>query len=436
MQSMRPLTNVSDDELLRRLAVLVRESRHTEAELVAHIGEVDARRLYAREAVPSMFQYCTERLHLSGAEAYLRIAAARAARDHPVILSMLADGRLHLTAVAMLAPHLTPENRDVLLLRATHRTKRAIEELLAELAPRPDAPTLVRRLPEKRASAVPSPARLPVAPVTSASTSAASAEDSRAPVSILATAMPPLHVAPSTKELRLDGVVSRRSSDTVAQCWRVEPLSLARYKVQFTASAELREKLERLRDLMRASVPDGDLVKIIDAAVTEKLDRLERRRFGLAKAPRVAAPRVDESDHPKDSPSPHQAADDVTPGPMAADPMATDPTSGGLVTAGPVTSGLALTRTDPPPHSRHVPAEVRRAVYERGGARCCFVDEQGRRCTARAWLQFHHRHPFALGGEHSPATVSVLCHAHNRCMAVVDFGRETMDRYSRKGASS
>ena len=43
-----------------------------------------------------MFAYCTEVLHLSEAEAYLRIAAARAAREHPLLLTLLADGRLHL----------------------------------------------------------------------------------------------------------------------------------------------------------------------------------------------------------------------------------------------------------------------------------------------------------------------------------------------------
>jgi len=47
-----------------------------------------------------------------------------------------------------------------------------------------------------------------------------------------------------------------------------------------SASAESRDKLERLKDLMRSSVPDGDLGAIIDAAVTEKLERLEARRFG------------------------------------------------------------------------------------------------------------------------------------------------------------
>jgi hypothetical protein len=61
MQSVQPLTAIPDDELLRQLAALVADSRRTEADLVLHIAEVDARKLYAREATPSMFQYCTGR---------------------------------------------------------------------------------------------------------------------------------------------------------------------------------------------------------------------------------------------------------------------------------------------------------------------------------------------------------------------------------------
>ena len=118
MEPTRSLEQLTDGELLLRLADILRQSRRSEADLVAHIGEVDARRLYAREASPSMFAYCTERLHLSEAEAYLRIAAARASRQHPILLAMLADGRLHLTAIAKLAPHLTPDNRDAVLERA------------------------------------------------------------------------------------------------------------------------------------------------------------------------------------------------------------------------------------------------------------------------------------------------------------------------------
>ena len=105
----------------------------------------------------------------------------------------------------------------------------------------------------------------------------------------------------------------------------IEPLSPARYKVQFTASAELREKLERLQALMRSSIPDGDLAAVIEVAVSEKLDRLESRRFGRTKAPR-----------------------------------------------------MTLADTDVRAASRHVPAAVRRAVHERDEGRCHYVDQQGR----------------------------------------------------------
>jgi hypothetical protein len=165
----RRLRALSDDELLQRLSALLGHSRRVEWELVAHIGEVEERRLYAREACDSMFVHCTNVLHLSEHEAYLRIAAARAARAHPVLLAMLGDGRLHLSGIAKLAPHLTRVNRDDLLARATYRSKRQIEVLVANLAPRPDVPTSVRKLPE----------RTPARPAAAAATSVAAPDDAR-----------------------------------------------------------------------------------------------------------------------------------------------------------------------------------------------------------------------------------------------------------------
>jgi hypothetical protein len=130
--------SLSDDQLLRRLGEITRDSRRVEAELVAHIAEVDARRLYAREGCSSMFAYCVEVLHLSEPETNLRLVVARATRRHPVLLDMLRDGRLHLSGIVLVAPHLTQANRDEVLARATHSSKRHIEELVACLAPRPD----------------------------------------------------------------------------------------------------------------------------------------------------------------------------------------------------------------------------------------------------------------------------------------------------------
>jgi hypothetical protein len=81
---------------------------------------------------------------------------------------MLADGRLHLSAVCLLAPHLTEENRASLLEAAVHRSKRRIELLLAERFPRPDVPQSIRKLPMPQprpppAMAVPPPAPNPIA---------------------------------------------------------------------------------------------------------------------------------------------------------------------------------------------------------------------------------------------------------------------------------
>src|SRR4029453_19155244 len=140
----RPLQALSDDELLSRLDGVVRQRRRAEGDLVAHIAEVDLRRLFARYACPSMFVYCTRVLHLAEGEAFRRIRVARASRRHPVLLEMLADGRLHVSGIAVLVRFLTAENRDRLPSLAVHKTKREIQKLVAELHPRaaPGAPAL------------------------------------------------------------------------------------------------------------------------------------------------------------------------------------------------------------------------------------------------------------------------------------------------------
>src|SRR3989442_3732604 len=134
------LSHLSDRDLLRNLACLVARDRNTTAELLAHVAEVDARRLYVPAGFPSMFLYCVHELHLSEEAARKRIHAARAARRFPAIFSAVAAGRLHLSAVVTLAPHLTEDTADELLAAAAHKTRAEIELLLAQRCPRPDVP--------------------------------------------------------------------------------------------------------------------------------------------------------------------------------------------------------------------------------------------------------------------------------------------------------
>ncbi|HTM00987.1 MAG TPA: hypothetical protein VL503_07680, partial [Candidatus Omnitrophota bacterium] len=129
------LAHLSDAVLLRGLKAILVHERETTAALLAHIAEVDARKLYAPAGYSSMFVYCVEELRLSEDAAAKRIQAARAARRFPVIFTAVAEGRLHLSGVCLLAPHLTPDNLDELVLAATHRRKPEIEELLARHFP-------------------------------------------------------------------------------------------------------------------------------------------------------------------------------------------------------------------------------------------------------------------------------------------------------------
>src|SRR5689334_24610948 len=140
------LSHLSDPELIRNLASLVTQDRITTASLLAHIAEVDDRRLYVPAGYPSMYAYCVGELHMSEDAAYRRITAARVARQFPALFEAVSDGRLHLTAVGFLAPYLTAENVAELVAAAAHRSKAQIEELLAQRYPRSEALGLVTEL--------------------------------------------------------------------------------------------------------------------------------------------------------------------------------------------------------------------------------------------------------------------------------------------------
>jgi HNH endonuclease len=383
---MLSLKNVRDDDLLRQLSSLVKQSRGVESEVVAHIGEVETRRLYARKAWSSMFEYCRRVLHLRENEAYLRITVARASRQNPALLEMLADGRLHLSGIARLAPHLTRDNAAAVLQRACGMSHREIRELVAELEPKADVATLVRKLPQRQLPTSGDAAQLgaPRGESDAVSPALGLAAPPRPPVAEPASPRPALAEAASLRPAFVEGVPT---SPPLVEAARprpafVEPLAPGRYQVRFTASVELRDKLERLQALMRSSVPDGDLARIIDIAVSEKLERIEARRFGRTKAPRLGRP-----------------------------------------------------ETDARPPSRHIPAAVRRWVHARDGGRCAYTAGDGLRCAKRHDLEFHHKHPFAHGGDHGPANLTLLCRTHNTLLAEHDYGEDVMARF-RAAASS
>jgi hypothetical protein len=209
-----------------------------------------------------MFLYCRVVLQLSEHAAYGRIEAARAARRFPVILEMLADGSLNLTAVGLLGRHLTRDNYRAVLEEAKGRSKSEVEVIVARLHPQPDVPSSIRKLP---VATVPEPAT----------------ESRTAPASPVPSALPaPAVLPPAPPRPQL-----------------ITPLAPDRYKVQFTVSAKTCEKLRLAQDLLRHAIPDGDAGAIFDRALTVLLENLTKSKFAATDHPRASQPPTPGSRH-------------------------------------------------------------------------------------------------------------------------------------------
>ena len=250
MNSNSALESLSSADLLSATRELVQRSRGLEAELLLHLGEVDERKLYLERAFPSMFAFCVEELGFSEDAAYARITVARAARRLPAMVEAVRSGQVHLTGLRMLVPHLTDENHREVLAQAAGKSKRGVEELVARLSPQPDVPELIRKLPQRSASAT-VPAPLPAA------------------------GKPPLIAGPPP-----GAGVARRAV--------LAPLTEETFKVQFTACRTLRDKLRQAQDLLRHRIPDGDLAAVLERALDLLIEDVKKERFAVGRKPRHA----------------------------------------------------------------------------------------------------------------------------------------------------
>jgi hypothetical protein len=356
------LRRLSDDELVARLKSLAARERRATALLVAHLAELDTRDVHLRAGYSSLFAYCREALALSEHEAYNRIEVARAARRIPAVLELLASGSANLTTVRLLAPHLTPENHRGVLESARGKKRAEVEEIVARLAPFPEAPTFVRKLPSPRPAMPPPEFRGPEGQRAAGSPAAGPAAVPVAPSAAPSSAGPsfagPSFTGPSfAAPLLAAPSLAASHSHHPAPSGEVTPLAPDRYRLQLTIGGATLEKLRLAKDMLRHAIPSGDDAAILDRAFTALLADLARTKFAAAESPRP-------------------------------------------------TRATA-------PDSRHIPAEVKRAVWLRDLGRCAFVAADGRRCNERAFVEFHHVRPWAAGGEASAANIQLRCRRHN-----------------------
>ena len=314
-ESVATLTQLSDRDLWTSALSTNATRRKATALWLAHLAVIEARELHVLRGYSSMFDFCVRGLGMSEGTAHRAISGTRAAHRYPLVLEMLADGRLHLSGLSLLAPHLTAENHEKLLEEAAGKTKASIREVLARWFPKPDVPDRVQ----------------------------------------------PLSPKGEPSSLGLDGAPAGPRP-------RVEPLSEERFGVHFTGSARLREKLEHARNLM--SHVSRKLEVVIERALDALIRELENKQWGKTDRPRRSRGTKDGSPSRKD----------------------------------------------------------KREVYERDDAQCAYVSEDGVRCTSKAFLQYDHTLPRALGGSGKADESRLLCQQHNLHHAKRVFGREPVER--------
>ena len=156
---------------------------------------------------------------------------------------LIARGDVTLTNLGLIAPHLTASNHPALLQEISHKRKAEVEVIVARLRPRPDAPTMIRRLAQ--------PAERP---------------------------------ARSQVDLPQRDVTAPLATPVLAPRPVIAPLTPERFRLQITMSKDTHDTLRELQSLMRHAVPSGDPAVIIERALKCLRQEVLRRKFGLRKA--------------------------------------------------------------------------------------------------------------------------------------------------------
>ena len=149
----------------------------------------------------------------------------------------------------------------------------------------------------------------------------------------------------------------------------MRPLAPERYEVRFTATKEMRDQLQLAQDLLSHAIPSGNVAEVIERALKLLIEDLRRKKFAMTALPRASRGQTETS--------------------------------------------------------RHIPAEVRRAVWLRDGGRCAFVSKDGHRCGETRLIEVHHVVPYAAGGLPTVENIQLRCRPHNGHEAFLFYGRDS-----------
>jgi hypothetical protein len=360
------LEGLSTEALTDSAEKLVLAEKRNVALLIAHIAEMSRRKAELECGYKSTFDYCVRKLNLSEGSVWLRLQVANVSRRFPQILVALAKNRISLTVAGHLAPHLREDNVDRLLSDCTGMTKRAVEEYLVALRPKPVFNPSIRKRPSPKQES--DKARVEGQPETTQKKEQPK-QPGFSPPGEETPSQPPPSASPNV----------------------LEPARPDTFNFRFSADESFKAKFERLAEVLGVENPLKHMAEIFEQAVDislEKKDpkkklerRLERERKRNASKKR---PRPDEVE---------KAAENPNAGENKAE-------------------------------SRYIPDEVRERIFARAAYQCEYMAPDGTRCSSRTKLEIEHDRPFAIHRSHEERFLKVLCYRHNRFKAEQVYGAE------------
>jgi len=404
-QSLRQL---EDGQVLDGTLQTYESVRTRTVEFLSFLAEFDRRKLFRQAGYPSAHQFCMQHMHMSEDQAFKHLRAARAARRFPAVLEMIADGRSNVSAITILSPRLTRADGEELLRASAGMTNAQVRMMLAERYPQPDVPTVMFALATRT-------------PTASEIAKSVSGELASKPVE------GDNSLAPNEEDLASPSVEEQVpiGAPLVAyQYTLVSPLSPASYALQCTLSASAHSKLREAQALLAPRVAQNDVSQVLEQALDALLERLNRTRKAALRKSVLRNPAENGASVRSSSGKRQRAAREVSV--EAANPDTASAQSPG---SKPEAGAPAPAARDP----RHVPAALRRAIWQRDEGRCQFVSAAGVRCESTSYLEIDHVRPVALGGTSTLDNLRLLCRAHNQLEAEARLGREFM--HAKRGGS-
>jgi len=325
---------ISDEELITSLDNSVKKESQCTFDILLQLAEMDRRRLGASLGYSSLYDYAVRRLGYSPGSAQRRIKAARAIKFVPEVYDCLKDGTLSLGVLEVISEALRSDNA-VTLIRAVHGLSR--QEALKVVAE-----------------------------------------------------YYPVHTNKQYDEVR--PVMAHKFTSLRAEASKIVENELE-YRVSFTATEELKAKLDRAKELVYSKGGDVSLESVLSRALDEYLSKHcpKKRHERREKQREVRERRKNERII--------RAADQVR---DAANEIA-----------------RKLPEVDPA-RLRDVPQRLKDEVLARDGYCCTFVARDGTKCECRVDLEADHIQPFAHGGRTELGNLRTVCRGgiireHPRC---------------------